>query len=217
MKIHFQLRLLWLALAVTVFTNFLSFSNAVPIQLACSLAELAAAGLITFVLSRLAGESARFHRAFIYQLLSFTLSVLLLVCALIPSANDTLLVFTSLLSLTGGIAALLGKYQMYWALDERIIPLGYVFPARRIRLCFYVPLLGAVLSAFALAAAMTPQINALAQLPEAALAQAQLPQPTPAQALPAALIQIVCQVIPLVLLFRYMRAVKAREDDPLPG
>ena len=71
---------------------------------------------------------------------------------------------------------------------ERIIPYAYNYPARRIRWCLYAPLLGAFVAS--------------------ALILIALP-------LPAVFVQLVAQIIPLVLLWQYMRAVQMREDEPL--
>lgn len=188
MKIHPYLRLLWLAFVVATVFNLTSLSSSEAVLLFGSFASLAAYVVVIYVLRKLSGESKRFGRAFAYQLFSVVLLALSLICSMVAGGSDMLLTFMTLLMLSGSIFGLFSEYELYWALDERIIPQGYFFPARRIRWCFYAPLLGAI-------CATSLQ---LAELYYIALA-----------------VQLIFQIIPLVLLYQYIRAVKTREDDPL--
>ena len=87
-----------------------------------------------------------------------------------------------------GLIAYVLYYYMYWGLDERVISCGYAFPARRIRWCLYAPLLGAFIASFLLLAGMLAI---------------------------CVLIQLVCQFVPVVLIWQYMKAVREREENPL--
>jgi hypothetical protein len=188
MKIYPQLRLLWISFVIGTALNFAAFSSSEAVLFIGSLASLAAYGVSVFVLRRLSGESRRFGRAFTYQLFSVALLTLSIVFSFIAGENDMLLIFSTLLMLTGSTFGLFSKYEMYWAMDERVIPQGYAYPARRIRWCFYAPLLGALCVTML-------QFSGLDAIGLA--------------------IQLICQIIPLVLLYQYVQAVKAREDDPL--
>ena len=183
MKIYPYLRLIWLALAGSALINPTALSSSMTVLLIANFINLAC-----YALYRLSDESALFARAFPTRLLSIILIGMALICTRFAPANRVLLNFLSLLSLAGSVAGLLSEYYMYWGLDERIISRGYAYPARRIRWCLYVPLIGAFLSSLLMLSRML--------------------------ALGVAL-QLACQFVPLVLLRQYMKAVRAREDDPL--
>ena len=188
MKSYPSLRLLWAALVVSAVTVLGSLFPENGVSLAASILNLAAYGVVLYILHRLSEESARFGRAFSCQLISLFLSILALACTFMGT-SDMMVHFMVLLMVTGSLFSLISQYHMYWALDERVIPCGYAYPARRIRWCFYTPLIGAVAASF---------IQTLFYQNPAAL-----------------VVQLVCQLAPLVLLWQYLRAVKNREDDPL--
>lgn len=210
MKIYPQLRLIWAAFLVSALTLLLSASENKSVLLLSSLIGLAAHGVIAFALSRIAAESQRFNRAFLYQFVSLVLLALSTVCGLFsPEPEGMLGTFTSLLTLCGGLFALIAEYQLFWALDERVIPCGYAYPARRIRWCFYTPLLGALagsLITVLLATRLFASVTTEAELATISL--------TPFLWVIIAA-QLLSQLIVLALLFRYNRAVCAREQDPL--
>lgn len=187
MKIYPHLRLLWISSLISTVAMFGLISDNLVVSIVTNIAGLVSYGLMLIALRQLSEESVRFSHAFICNLFAFALSILSIVVTLFN--NPDLLYFASLLLMTGSMFSLVGEYQLYWALDERIIPQGYVFPARRIRLCFYLPLLGAFISSV---------ILVLFQL-----------------TLPVIAIQLTTQIVPLVLLFQYMTAVRKREEDPL--
>lgn len=188
MKIYPCLRLIWGSLLVSALLNLAALSDSMPVLIAANVANLLCLAIIAYALYRLSDESRLFARAFPTQLAAVVLMGLALVCTQLASGNLMLLNFLSLLSVAGGIAGLLSEYFMYWGLDERILSFGYAFPARRIRWCFYAPLIGAFAASFLL---LTGSV------------------------LSGMLLQTACQFIPVVLLWQYMRAVKAREEDPL--
>ena len=188
MKIYPYLRLIWLALAGSALINLTALSSSMTVLLIANFINLACYGVVAYALYRLSDESALFARAFPTRLLSIILIGMALICTRFAPANRVLLNFLSLLSLAGSVAGLLSEYYMYWGLDERIISRGYAYPARRIRWCLYVPLIGAFLSSLLMLSRML--------------------------ALGVAL-QLACQFVPLVLLWQYMKVVRAREDDPL--
>ncbi len=188
MRIYPHLRVLWGALAVSALINLAALSDSMTVLLAANIVNLAAYGVIAYVLYRLSDQSALLSRAFPAQLLSIALIGLALVVTQLAGNNLVLQNFMSLLSLAGSVAGLLSEYYLYWGLDERIIPHAYAYPARRIRWCLYAPLLGAFVAS--------------------ALILAALP-------LPAVFVQFAAQIVPLVLLWQYMRAVQAREENPL--
>lgn len=188
MKIYPHLRVLWIALAISAVTNLAALSSSLAVLLAANIINLLCYGAIAYVLYRLADESALLSRAFPARLLCIALIALALVFTQLAGENVMLQNFMSLLSMAGSVAGLLSEYYLYWGLDERVIPHAYNYPARRIRWCLYAPLLGAFVAS--------------------ALILAGLP-------LPAVFVQMVGQIIPLVLLWKYMRAVQMREDNPL--
>ena len=188
MSIYPYLRPLWAALAVSALVNLASLTDSMTILMIANVINLLCYAVVAFVLYRLSDESARFGHAFPARLFSVALIGLALVCTAFNPENPALLNFLSLLSLAGSVAGLLSEYYMYWALDERMMPCAYNYPARRIRWCFYAPLLGAFVAS---------------------------PLMLIGQAKAAVLLQCLTQFIPLILLRQYMQAVKAREDDPL--
>lgn len=192
MNIYSSLRAIWIALLISALAGLTGLTDTFSVNVAGSLLSLAAYAVMVLMLKRLAEQSVRFSRAFAYQIITVVLLALSIVCSLFMQrgiAVDTLSIFTLLLIMTGGIFSLLSEFNLFWALDERIIPQGYAFPARRIRWCFYAPLLCSVVAA-------TFQMMEQYTLGLAA--------------------QYVGYIIMLTLLWQYLRAVKAREDDPLP-
>lgn len=191
MKIYPLLRVLWGALAVSAAVNLAALSNSMAVLLAANIINLLAYVVVAYVLYRLSDESALLGRAFPAQMLSIVLIGMALVVTQLAGDNLMLQNFMSLLSLAGSVAGLLSDYYLYWGLDERIIPHAYNYPARRIRWCLYAPLLGAF------AASLLMLVGQLTLL------------------IVAVIVQLGAQIVPLVLLWQYMRAVQVREDDPL--
>lgn len=191
MKIYPHLRILWGALTVSAVLNLTALCNSMLVLLIANVLNLLCYCVISYVLYRLSDESQLLSRAFPAQLLSIALIGLALVVTQLAHGNVTLENFMALLSMAGSVAGLLSEYYLYWGLDERIIPHAYNYPARRIRWCLYAPLLGAfVASTLMLTGQAAPYYLGVA-------------------------IQLGTQVVPLVLLWQYMHAVQAREDDPL--
>lgn len=191
MKIYPYLRVLWGALAVSAALNLAVLSSSMLVLMAANVVNLLCYGAIAYVLYRLSGESALLGRAFPAQLLAIALIAFALICTQLAGDNVMLQNFMSLLSMAGSVAGLLSEYYLYWGLDERIIPHAYNYPARRIRWCLYAPLLGA----------MTASLLMLTMQPVLVLL--------------AVAVQLGAQIVPLVLLWQYMRAVQMREDNPL--
>lgn len=191
MKIYPLLRVLWGALAVSAAVNLAALSNSMAVLLAANIINLLAYVVVAYVLYRLSDESALLGRAFPAQMLSIVLIGMALVVTQLAGDNLMLQNFMSLLSLAGSVAGLLSDYYLYWGLDERIIPHAYNYPARRIRWCLYAPLLGAFAASLLMLAG---QLTLL---------------------IVAVIVQLGAQIVPLVLLWQYMRAVQVREDDPL--
>lgn len=191
MKIYPLLRVLWGALAVSAAVNLAALSNSMAVLLAANIINLLAYVVVAYVLYRLSDESALLGRAFPAQMLSIVLIGMALVVTQLAGDNLMLQNFMSLLSMAGSVAGLLSDYYLYWGLDERIIPHAYNYPARRIRWCLYAPLLGAFAASLLMLAG---QLSLLVV---------------------AVIVQLGAQIVPLVLLRQYMRAVQVREDDPL--
>lgn len=191
MKIYPLLRVLWGALAVSAAVNLAALSNSMAVLLAANIINLLAYVVVAYVLYRLSDESALLGRAFPAQMLSIVLIGMALVVTQLAGDNLMLQNFMSLLSLAGSVAGLLSDYYLYWGQDERIIPHAYNYPARRIRWCLYAPLLGAFAASLLMLAG---QLTLL---------------------IVAVIVQLGAQIVPLVLLWQYMRAVQVREDDPL--
>lgn len=191
MKIYPYLRVLWGALAVSAALNLAVLSSSMLVLMAANVVNLLCYGAIAYVLYQLSGESALLGRAFPAQLLAIALIAFALICTQLAGDNVMLQNFMSLLSMAGSVAGLLSEYYLYWGLDERIIPHAYNYPARRIRWCLYAPLLGAMAASLFM---LTMQ---------------------PVLVLLAVAVQLGAQIVPLVLLWQYMRAVQMREDNPL--
>lgn len=191
MKIYPLLRVLWGALAVSAAVNLAALSNSMAVLLAANIINLLAYVVVAYVLYRLSDESALLGRAFPAQMLSIVLIGMALVVTQLAGDNLMLQNFMSLLSLAGSVAGLLSDYYLYWGLDERIIPHAYNYPARRIRWCLYAPLLGAFAASLLMLAGQLTMLVV------------------------AVIVQLGAQIVPLVLLWQYMRAVQVREDDPL--
>ena len=144
--------------------------------------------ILLYVLYQLRNESERFPRAFAYQLAMMIFSVLAVGSMLLGPFGEMWVLLSLLLLWVASLFSLISSYHLYWALDERVIPFGYLYPARRIRWCFYFPLLCGAGIAMLQLAGMTPV---------------------------ALVVEIVAQVVPLVLLRQYNQAVKHRENNPL--
>ena len=189
MKIYPKLNLLWI---VSILSTLISaaaalFGGTMEASAAVNVLALAVYAVTLVVLYKLREQSARFWRAFAYQLATLIFSVLAVVSALF-AAIEMMLLFSVMLLWVAALFSLFSNYQLYWALDERIIPCGYQYPARRIRWCFYVPLCGGL-------------CVTLLQLGQLGLL--------------AAAVQLISQIVPLVLFWQYNQAVRQREDDPL--
>ena len=188
MPIYPHLRRLFVLMVVSLLLNPLALIDSQAVAVASSLINLLLTALAAYILSRIASESPRLTRAFAFQIATLVFLGLGILFMLLPP-SDLLDTFSLMLILTGSIFSLLSDYNLFWGLDERIIQFGYAYPARRIRWCFYVPLLGALAGSIAQLAT---------QLVE-----------------PGLIVQTVIQVIPLVLFSQFLRAVRDREADPL--
>lgn len=199
MHIYSHLRVVWLATLVSALTVLTALSESEIASLIGTAVSLLACGFIIYHLRKLSGESPRFARAYLFQIASLVLSVLTMagLALYLSSGSDTPLYFASMTLMTGGIFGLLSDYNLFWALDERVIPCGYAYPARRVRWCFYAPLLGALVAALF-------EYGALAMEQEGLMFSAV-----------SVAIQLVFQAAALVLFRQYNRAVHDREEHPL--
>lgn len=188
MKIYPYLRLLWISLLINgLGTLGYLMTDHPTISLIVTISSPIAYVLMLVSLYHLGDESPRFSRAFICNLFAFALTIIaFLTLTLLP---PKLIYFNMMLIMTASVFNLVGQYHLFWALDERVIPQGYVFPARRIRLGFYLPLIAA-------------GIDALFQMYGDTV-------------MPGMILQILVQLVVLVLLFQYLRAVRDREENPL--
>ena len=100
MKIYPSLRLLWAALVVSAVTGLGSLFPENGVSLAASILNLAAYGVVLYILHRLSEESARFGRTFSCQLISLVLSILALACTFMGT-SDMMVHFMVLLMVTG--------------------------------------------------------------------------------------------------------------------
>lgn len=209
MKIYPHLRALWLTLALTTLASTGVAALAMldvltePRLLAVltNAIELIGSAALAVVLYRLSDESTLFARALRTRMLSLALLIVAVATdLLVRQPSLTLFRFVSLLTMTGGLIELFSEFFLYWGLDERIIPFCYAYPARRIRWCLYGPLLGSFLASMVLTTLLLD------------LEQRRPPIDPYRYAL---LVELACRFIPLALLGRYNKAVRAREDDPL--
>lgn len=187
-KLYPKFLFIWLGILVSLVLTPLGAGFVVQ---ALSLVSL---GLVLYGMFGLREVCARFEKAFFYQAASVALMVVVLVLTFIggdlEAMSDFMAILFSLCVMGSGIFSILADYFLFWGMDEIILPRGYVFPARRIRWCFYLSIIGA----FAAAPFM---LTASTLLPTLILMGFSLAQ--------------------LVLFFRYLQAVQARESSPLKG
>ena len=200
MKIYRYLRTIWLlgaaALALSLLSVLQYYLNLSlgAVDLAMNVVSLALGAGTAWALRCIAEESARLHRAYICQGLNVGLSALSVVLSYVAGSSDAVAAFAMLLLMAASIFSIVSDFQLYWALDERVVAFGYAFPARRIRWCFYLPLIGVMLSSFA-------ETSQMARAVAAGQTVDYLFSSTGTLAL------FVCQLGALVLLAQYIAAV----------
>lgn len=187
MKIYKYLRVIWWATAVSAVTSLSVLVSSFGLLMAFAVLNLAAYAAIVWALYHVSEESQRFGRSFFCQLMGFSLFVIATGGSLV-NLGEAFAYFTVLLTITGSLFTLFSQYNLYWGLDERILPCRYVYPARRIRWCLYLPILGAVAASML---SLTMQDGML---------------------FASAAVQLFCEFMPLVLLWQFMAAVKKAEE-----
>lgn len=208
MKIYSAVRLAWLSILFSTVLAACGLFEQPLVDIVTNLLSLASTGLLVYALSRLSDVSARFSRAFYTQLTALVLTVLFLICSYLPTDAAMLSIFTTLLSLAAGLFGLVSEFQFFWGLDEHILIGGYRYPARRIRWCFFGPLLIALFGGFA------ASFFLMSQNPDLAITD---PDALIAQAYPISIaLAVIGQVLVLVLLRGYLRAVREREEQDAP-
>lgn len=98
------------------------------------------------------------------------------------------MVFTLIIALIFAIIGIIGSYHFYWGLDELIEPNGYDYPVGRIKWCFYL----AFIEALIVGLLSLAQVAFLAIIVSAGFSAARL-----------------------YLLYTYLQAVRVREEQPL--
>lgn len=185
MNIYGRVNGIWVTMCITAVCNALNlFATTVLQQGILIVISLIAAIAYVCCLSAMRNVSWRFDRAYSHQILSIILLVIAMLSRffLVFLGSLGVLVF-SLLVLAAGIAGLLSNFQLFWGLDDLIITNGYGYPNRKIRWCFYAPLIAGVLS-------VIPGMNGLG----------------------GALTGLIISALGLVLFFQYNRAVKDAES-----
>ena len=208
MKIYRYLRTIWLMGAASLAIVLLNMLEAVldissiVLDAAATVISLIVGCVTIWALGKLSGESKRLNRAFFCQCFYVALSLLAFVLAYVGAGIEMLAVFSVLLVLVSSIFSIVSDFQLYWALDELVVTCGYAFPARRIRWCFYLPLIG-VLAASSMQYAQAASAIAAGQTDVTAT------QLTPF----SMVITFACQLGALLLLARYCIAVERFEAE----
>lgn len=153
-----------------------------------------------YALAKLRPFHRRIGMAFTYTIISLITLVVTLVLAVIgvsdmsaPYMGGGWIGLLLIVLLIGAVCAILSAYNFYWALDELIETNGYDYPQGRIRWCFYIVFIRAVVNLL---------LTRLA--PSAFL---------------ISLCALAAQIVALILLWQYLQAVKIREqqdDFPVP-
>lgn len=207
MKIYRYLRTIWLMGAASLAIVLLNMLEAVldissiVLDAAATVISLIVGCVTIWALGKLSGESKRLNRAFFCQCFYVALSLLAFVLAYVGAGIEMLAVFSVLLVLVSSIFSIVSDFQLYWALDERVVTCGYAFPARRIRWCFYLPLVGVLLSSAVETAQIASQLNAGQEVTELAFSST------------GTAVLFLCQLGALLLLARYCIAVERFEAD----
>ncbi|WP_283674395.1 hypothetical protein [Butyricicoccus sp. Marseille-Q5471] len=188
-KIYSKLLILWIGLVINAGGVLLS-DYALPMLIGSIISFVG----ILYAMAALRSVAPRFEKAFLHQIVSVVLTLVALAVLAYSSYRGNLSAFAlnmlSLCMMIGSIFSLLADYNLFWGLDELILSRGYPFPARRIRWCFYLVLLGSLAAS---TVALFDGEGMIATM----------------------LVALAFAVARLVLLFQYMRAVKTREDNPL--
>lgn len=203
MKIYRYLRTFWIASALSLALSLASLLNIVStaFDLALNAAGIALGVVVVWALGKMSGESARLSRAFWCQCFNVALSAIATVLSFLPSDSEMLSVLLALMVSAAGLFSIVSDFQLYWALDERVVTCGYAFPARRIRWCFYLPLVGVLLSSAVETAQIASQLEAGQEVTELAFSSA------------GTAVLFLCQLGALLLLARYCIAVERFEAD----
>ena len=203
MKIYRYLRMFWIASALSLALSLASLLNIVStaFDLALNAAGIALGVVVAWALGRMAGESARLSRAFWCQCFNVALSAIATVLSFLPGDSEMLSVLLALMVSAAGLFSIVSDFQLYWALDERVVTCGYAFPARRIRWCFYLPLVGVLLSSAVETAQIASQLNAGQEVTELAFSST------------GTAVLFLCQLGALLLLARYCIAVERFEAE----
>ncbi|MCI7210407.1 MAG: hypothetical protein MR521_09275 [Butyricicoccus sp.] len=165
-------------------------TNAGPLNVVSTLVSLACSVVCLYELYQMRNISDHLNRAFLYQiggLIGALVSLLVgLIVALANPRNVGFMMFTMVIALVFAVIALMGSYHFYWGLDELIELNGYHYPLGRIKWCFYLTIIGGVVSWLC----SLLGIGLLNMLITAGFSAAQL-----------------------YLLWQYIQAVRAREED----
>lgn len=137
--------------------------------------------------------SDHLSRAFSYQIIGTIGALASLIIGLLallanPITNMGFMVFTLIIALIFAIIGIIGSYHFYWGLDELIEPNGYDYPVGRIKWCFYL----AFIEALIVGLLSLAQVAFLAIIVSAGFSAARL-----------------------YLLYTYLQAVRVREEQPL--
>ncbi len=137
--------------------------------------------------------SDHLSRAFSYQIIGTIGALASLIIGLLallanPITNMGFMVFTLIIALIFAIIGIIGSYHFYWGLDELIEPNGYDYPVGRIKWCFYL----AFIEALIVGLLSLAQVAFLAIIVSASFSAARL-----------------------YLLYTYLQAVRVREEQPL--
>lgn len=193
-KIYLPLKLYFFSMLFTAIIGFIPAEQGSALDVLTTLLSLAVTVVTFFALYKLSPVSDRLRAAFRYNIVVLVLTGLLLVIALLMLANqenDSAISGILLLLLPVTVLllvfVLLASYQFYWGLDELIKPNGYSYPEGRIKWCFCTALIGGVIGG--ISGLFVPLL--------------------------APIITLAVSAVQLFLLYEYLQAVRAREEQPL--
>ena len=182
-----DLRLYWLLMLLVDVLGLLDSTVVSIISVILGIVQL-------YALYRMRTISLRMEKAFRWNIIGLVMVIAGLVLAVFTAAanpmvyltgNSTMVAFLMLLvALAGAVITVIASYFFYTALDDLAVVRGYDYPAGRIKWCFWLSIIIAVVSAvLELAMPGAARIGSL-----------------------------VLQVVILVLLWQYLQAVRRSEQ-----
>ena len=187
-----DLRLYWLASLLVAVLGVLD-------NIAVSIVVFILGVIQLVALYRMRTISLRMNKAFRWNIIGLVMTIAGLVLALVVvlmAESDPMLYLTGnpitvallmlLVALVGAVVMTVANYYFYTALDDLAVVRGYDYPAGRIKWCFWLSIIGSIVSALLNIAEQGTLVTVIGLLVQAAI---------------------------LVLLWQYLQAVRKDEPD----